>query len=107
MIGSMVTVTVDCPLGSVHPAHPDLLYPVNYGYIEGAAAPDGEEQDVYILGVAEPVETFTGRVLAVIRRLDDTEDKWVVVPDGMRFTREEIAERVYFQERYFQTEIEL
>lgn len=95
------------PLGSVHPKHPNLRYPVNYGYVKGVPAPDGEDQDAYILGVDGPVREFTGQVLAVIHRLDDVEDKWVVVPEGTRFTKEEIMERVRFQERFFQTEIEL
>ena len=49
MIGDIVTVTVDRPLGSYHPEYRDMYYPVNYGYIEGIMAPDGEEQDAYIL----------------------------------------------------------
>ncbi len=73
MIGDLVTVTVDRPLGSYHPEYEDLYYPVNYGYIQGIMAPDGEEQDAYILGVRQAVETFTGRVIAVIRRQDDTQ----------------------------------
>lgn len=103
--GRIVTVTVDRPLGSSHPEHPDMYYPVNYGYVKGIMAPDGEEQDVYILGVDQPVESFTGRVIAVIRRSDDVEEKWVVCPDGMSFTREEIAEMVEFQERWFISEV--
>ena len=105
MIGNVVTVTVDRPLGSFHPEHPDMYYPVNYGYIEGLIAPDGEEQDAYILGVDEPVQTFTGRIIAIIRRSDDVEEKWVVVPDGVSFSKEEIAEQVRFQEQYFKSEI--
>lgn len=105
MIGDIVTVTVDRPLGSYHPEHPDMYYPVNYGYIEGIIAPDGEEQDAYILGVYEPVQSFTGRIIAVIHRLDDAEDKWIVAPEGVSFTKEEIAQQVRFQEQYFQTEI--
>lgn len=34
MIGNIVKVTVDRPLGSYHPKHKDIYYPVNYGYIE-------------------------------------------------------------------------
>lgn len=105
MIGDIVTVTVDRPLGSYHPEHPDMYYPVNYGYIEGIIAPDGEEQDAYILGVDEPVQSFTGRIIAVIHRIDDAEDKWVAAPEGVFFTKEEIAQQVRFQEQYFQTEI--
>ena len=105
MIGSLVKVTVDRPLGSRHPKYADIVYPVNYGYIEGITAPDGEEQDAYILGVDVAVKEFTGRVIAVIRRRDDIEDKWVVAPEGLRFGKEEIRERIDFQERYFQSEI--
>ena len=105
MIGKTVTVTVDRPLGSYHPKHPDIYYPVNYGYIEGIMAADGEEQDAYILGVDVPVETFTGSVIAIIHRNDDVEDKWVVVPEGLALSREEIEKQVHFQEQYFDTEI--
>ncbi len=105
MIGEIVTVTVDRPLGSYHPKHPDMYYPINYGYIKGIMAPDGEEQDAYILGVCEPVKEFSGRVIAVIHRFDDVEEKWVVAPEGVLFTKEEIAEQVRFQEQYFQSEI--
>lgn len=107
MIGSIVTVTVDRPLGSYHPAHPDIYYSVNYGYIKGTMAPDGEEEDVYILGVNEPVAEFTGKVIAVIHRENDIEDKWVVAPDGVAFTTDEIREATYFQEKYFKSKISL
>lgn len=107
MLGKQVKVTVDRPLGSHHPQHVDMVYPVNYGYIEGIMAPDGEEQDAYILGVEEPVSVLTGRVIAVIHRLNDAEDKWVVAPEGMTFTREEIWQKVAFTEQYFITEIEM
>ena len=105
MIGKIVKVIVDRPLGTCHPRHRDIRYPVNYGYIPGIMAGDGEEQDAYILGVNEPVKEFTGRVIAVIHRLDDVEDKWVVAPEGMAFSKQEIRELTHFQEQYFHTEI--
>ena len=43
MLGKIVKVIVDRPLGSTHPDYPNLIYPVNYGYIGGIIAPDGEE----------------------------------------------------------------
>lgn len=107
MIGETVNVIVDRPLGSFHPKHRDIYYPVNYGYIPGVIAPDGEEQDAYILGVPEPVSEFTGKVIGVIYRFDDVEEKWVVAPEGMSFTKEEIMEQVAFQEQYFRTEIRI
>ncbi len=107
MIGKTVTVTVDRPLGTCHPKHPDIFYSVNYGYIKGILAPDGEEQDAYILGVEIPVDTLTGNVIAIIHRRDDVEDKWVVVPEGLRLTKDEIENAVRFQEQYFDTEIQM
>jgi inorganic pyrophosphatase len=41
---------------------------VNYGYIDGIIAPDGEEQDAYVLGINEPIKEFTGTVIAIIHR---------------------------------------
>lgn len=105
MIGSIVTVTVDRQMGSYHPKHKDIYYPINYGYIKGIIAPDGEEQDAYILGVDKPVEKFTGKVIAIIHRLDDIEDKWVVCPENMTFSKEEIEEKVMFQEQFFNMKI--
>ncbi len=107
MLGKTVTVQVDRPLGSRHPNHSDILYPVNYGFVEGIAAGDGEWQDVYILGVEEPVAQFTGPVIAIVHRFDDAEEKWVAAPAGMTFTKEEIAQKLHFQERYFRTEIRM
>jgi inorganic pyrophosphatase len=105
MIGSIVQVIVDRPLGSYHPKHKDIYYAVNYGYVPGIIAPDGEEQDAYILGVHEPVSEYVGKLIAIIHRLDDVEDKWVVAPENVSLTAEEIMQQVAFQEQYFQTEI--
>lgn len=107
MIGKQVTVTIDRPLGSVHPANKDILYTVNYGYVKGILAPDGEEQDAYVLGVDVPVSEFTGVVIAVIHRQNDIEDKWIVSDGDYRYTKEEIYEKVRFIERYFDIEIRM
>lgn len=107
MIGNIVKVKVDRPLGSYHPKHKDIYYSVNYGYIEGIIALDGEEQDAYILGVNEPVDEFVGCVIAIIHRFDDVEEKWVVVPEGVTYTKDEIRQHVEFQEKYFNIEIKM
>ena len=107
MFGKIVTVVVDRPLGSYHPDHKDVYYSVNYGYIPNVIAPDGEEQDAYILGVDIPLKEFTGRVIAVIHRANDVESKWVVAPENKTFTKAEIEEAVFFQEKYFKISIEV
>ena len=105
LIGTEVSVTVDRPLGSCHPQYEDLIYPVNYGYIEGIIAPDGEEQDAYILGLDVPLSSFRGIVVAVIERKDDKEDKLVVVPRGMTFSAEQIEALTDFQEKLFNSRV--
>ena len=107
MIGSIVRVIVDRPLGTFHPKHKDIYYSVNYGYIPDVLAPDGEEQDAYILGINKPVKEFIGRVIAIIHRFDDVEEKWVIAPEGTSFAKDEIMRQVAFQEQYFRTEIRM
>ena len=101
IIGKTVRGTVDRPLGSAHPRYPEMIYPVNYGYVDGIYGGDGMEQDVYLFGTEEPLETFEGRVVAVWRRFDDTEDKWIVSLDGEDLTAEKILGDISFQEQFF------
>ena len=105
VIGNRVSGKIDRPLGTAHPKISDLIYEVNYGYVPALIAGDGAEQDVYYLGEDKPVESFEGRVIAVLHRYNDVEDKWVVAKDGTDFTDEEILALTGFQEKYFDTEI--
>ena len=98
---ALYTAVIDRPMGTAHPRHPDMIYPVNYGYIPGLKAADGDDQDVYVLGVTEPLTAFTGELIAVIRRRNDVEDKWVLAPQGTSMMAEEIMAQVHFQEQYF------
>ncbi len=101
-IGKRVTVHMDRPLGSRHPQF-GFRYPVNYGYVPGTKAPDGEELDAYVLGVDRPVPEFTGTCIAVIHRLDDDDDKLVVVPEGIQLSDARIRTLTHFQESYFKS----
>lgn len=103
----LITVTMDRPIGSSHPEYPSLVYPVNYGYVEGITAPDGEYQDAYVIGIDVPIDEFTGKKIAVIHRKDDIEQKWVIAPENMPFTKQQIEEMVYFQEQYFDSYVEM
>lgn len=103
LLGQVVTVLVDRPVGY---SHGNIVYPINYGYVPDIIAGDGEEQDAYILGVNGPLESFTGRVVGVIRRHNDCEDKLAVAPEGQAYSREEIAAATHFQEQYFTSTIE-
>jgi inorganic pyrophosphatase len=103
-LGKKVNVKIDRPLGSRHPEW-HHFYPVNYGFVSGTKMADGEELDVYILGVFEPVDTFYGECIAIIHRLNDDDDKLIVVPRGQMVRDEQIRAFTDFQEQYFESEI--
>lgn len=106
-LGKTVTVEIDRPIGFHHVTKGiHLDYTINYGFLPGVIGGDGEEQDVYILGVDKPLSVFTGTVIAVVRRCDDNEDKFVAAPVGTVFTKEEIAREIRFVEQYFDSTIE-
>jgi len=101
IIGNIVKGNVDRPLGSCHPRHKKMVYPVNYGYVEGILAGDGAEQDVYIFGTDKPLDSFEGKVVAVFHRFNDVEDKWIVSLDGNDIPDEIILGDISFQEQFF------
>lgn len=100
LLGKIVTVKMDRPLGSKHPKH-GFVYTVNYGFIPNTVSGDGEEIDAYVIGPTVPLDTFTGRVCAIIHRTDDDDDKLIVVKDGQNVTDKEIEEKTKFQEQWF------
>ena len=106
-LGKTVTISIDRPMGSIHPKHRDLVYPINYGYIPNVIGGDGEEIDVYLLGVDTPVKEYTARIIGIVHRHNDVEDKLVAAPEGMNFTAKEVTEAVRFQEQYYDSEVEV
>lgn len=101
-LNQIVKVKMDRPLGMAHPKH-GFIYPVNYGYIPGTISGDGEELDAYVLGEHKPLDTFTGRVIAIIHRVNDNDDKLVVMADGRNYTDDQIRALTEFQEQYFES----
>ena len=105
-LGKEITIEIDRPIGYVHhKGEKTLIYPINYGFIPHVLGGDGEELDVFLVGVDEPVKSYTGRIIGIVYRADDVEDKLIMAPCGKNFTAEEIACAVYFQEKYYQTTI--
>lgn len=105
MIGQNVNVYIDRPIGSVHPKHNDISYPINYGYIKEIIAVDGDYQDVYVLGEDNVRDYCSGKVYAVIERENDVEDKLIVTTDDKDYSNEEIKEKINFQEKFFKYKI--
>ena len=106
-LGKTVTIQIDRPIGYHHVTKGiHLDYPINYGYLPGITGGDGEEQDVYLLGVRGPLAQATAVIIGAVRRTDDNEDKLVAAPEGMRFTAEEILQKVWFTEKYFDSTVQ-
>lgn len=40
-------LVIDRPRGSVHPRHPSIVYPLDYGYLQGTRGGDGDAIDVW------------------------------------------------------------
>lgn len=103
-LGKVVVAKIDRPAGTKHPKH-DFIYPINYGYVPGTKAPDGKELDAYVLGVSKPLNEFKGKCIAIIHRMNDDDDKLVLVGNDKSFTDEEIKQLTHFQEQWFKSEI--
>ena len=106
-LGKTVRIKIDRPIGFVHKKPgKTLVYPINYGYIPGVLGGDGEELDVYLLGVDEPVEEFEGRIIGIVYRQNDVEDKLIMAPAGAAFDKKTIEKQIDFQEKYYITSVE-
>jgi inorganic pyrophosphatase len=103
-LGKKVHIVIDRPLGSKHPKH-NFVYETNYGFVPNTKAPDGEELDAYLLGVKESVKEADGICIAVAHRNNDDDDKLIIVPEGIKISKDEIAKAISFQEKWFDTEI--
>ena len=107
-LGKKVIIKIDRPIGYVHKKkNYSLTYPINYGYIPGVIGDDGEEVDVYLLGVDEPVCEYEAQIIGIAHREDDVEDKLVAAPSSLNFTKKEIERAIHFQEQYYKTHIEI
>lgn len=103
-LGKIVKVEVDRPLATKHPKH-GFIYMLNYGFIPNTLSGDGEELDAYLVGEFEPVEKSNGKVIAIIHRTNDDDDKLIVSKDGKDYSDDAIRALTEFQEKYFESVI--
>lgn len=103
-LGKEVQVTIDRQLGTKHPKW-DFIYEANYGFIPDTMSPDGEELDVYLLGLDIPVLEGLGKVIAIIHRTNDDDDKLIVSTTGEDISDDIIRTKTDFQEKFFKSEI--
>ncbi len=101
-LGKEVYVKIDRQLGSKHPKH-GLIYMLNYGFIPNTVSGDGEELDAYLVGEFEPIPFSKGKVIAIIHRTNDDDDKLIVSKDGKDYSDDAIRALTEFQERFFKS----
>lgn len=99
-LGKQVDVEIDRPLGTKHPKH-GFMYMLNYGFIPNTISGDGEELDAYLVGEFDPVKKSLGKVIAIIHRTNDDDDKLIVSKDGKEYSDDAIRALTEFQERFF------
>jgi inorganic pyrophosphatase len=75
-LGEAGFVVLDRPRGSAHPRYPDMIYPLDYGYIENTSAADGGGIDVWIGSQSE--KTLTGILCTFDRLKRDAEIKLLI-----------------------------
>lgn len=101
-LNKIVTVKIDRPLGSKHSEkYSNTIYPINYGYVPNTISGDGKELDCYILGVDKPLNSFTGKCIAIIHRTNDNDDKLIIAPKNKEFSDKEIRNLTNFIEKFF------
>ena len=66
-------IVIDRPRGSRHPRLPDIVYPLDYGYLANTTSPDGDGIDVW-LGSGED-RTLRAALLSVDLDKRDSEIK--------------------------------
>jgi len=66
-------IVIDRPRGTAHPRYPDFVYPLDYGYLAGTTAADGDGIDVWI--GSRPDRAVTAIVCTVDLVKRDTEIK--------------------------------
>ncbi len=103
-LNKIITIKIDRPLGSKHPKH-NYIYTLNYGLVPNTISGDNEEIDCYVLGIHDPIDTFTGKCIAIIHRLNDNDDKLIITSEDKNFTDSEIRVLTDFQEKFFKSEI--
>jgi len=69
-------IIIDRPRHSAHPRFPDMIYPVDYGYLAGSASMDGEGIDLW-RGTAEE-NRLTALICTVDLMKRDSEIKLLI-----------------------------
>jgi inorganic pyrophosphatase len=70
------SIVLDRPKGKAHPRYPEMIYPLDYGYLENTSAADGGGIDVWIGSMSQKI--LTGILCTFDRLKRDAEIKLLI-----------------------------
>ncbi|MFH5881071.1 inorganic pyrophosphatase [Liberiplasma polymorphum] len=103
LLGTEVQVVVDRPLGCKSPNH-GSVYPINFGYLPKYFTRE-KPIKAYVIGEFDPIEEFTGYVVAIVKRINEPGCKVVVAKEQDKYTKEQIEALIEFRERHHQSKL--
>jgi len=103
ILGEKFKVHITNPIGSCLDTNNNVIFKVNYGIVDGVIDASGEPQYAYVLDEDKPIDTFEGYLVAIVHRVNDVENKWVI--SNYHLSKEEIYEKISFIEGFFNIEI--
>ena len=69
-------MVIDRPKGTAHPGYPDLVFPLDYGYLKGTTGGDGHEIDVWLGTAAHHRLTAIACTVDILKK--DAEIKLII-----------------------------
>lgn len=75
---SSSSIIVDRPQNSPHPRYPHIIYPLDYGYLDGTNSGDGEGIDIWLGSLPDVPPRIVGAVATVDAEKRDAEIKLLI-----------------------------
>lgn len=105
LLGKTVTVIVERPYGSLDLRNEGELS-VNCGYIqEEITMNDTDMKNACIVGVYQPVETFTGVVIGLVYHEEDSNIHAIVARNGELIDHDKVIQEIGMVEQYYHSRI--
>ncbi len=95
------SVIIDRPKGSSHPRYPEVIYPLDYGYLENTTAGDGGGIDVWLGSLNSVMNRDSAKTLTGILCTFDTLKRDAEIKFLLGCTKEDVQTiKVFHQEMH-------
>jgi len=96
-------VKIEYEIGSKLESNDEIVFKENFGIVEGVTGPFGDSQGAYYFGDAKKGDIVSGKLIAIIHRINDIENIWVI--SNKAYSKQEIIDKTSFLEQFFKIEI--